>query len=435
MLKKDKLRYNEYFDMQSIFDELYQQSRNNNNFYKLMEVIGSKQNIRLAYRNLKGNTGSKTKGTDGKTIEDISKLNDEMLIKEVRARLEDYNPLPVRRVYIPKPGSDKKRPLGIPTIWDRLIQQCILQVLEPICEPKFHNHSYGFRPNRSTHHAVSRMVSLINLGKHYYCVDIDIKGFFDNVNHGKLMKQAENFAEYYRAANVTLSARFCLDDIQLGHFLQGFYNDSKEFRFDKEASSSECVAKLKEIGMTDKGWVDDFNLHYEMENRSFERGQTFHNFNDHDYMVLEALSPRNLVVMDMKSGSLTIALGATEYKRYPKDEKPTKDNTTIGVSWEHGIYLGSTLSTTNFKAYKREYGTPEKIEDIYDYRAKLKQKFYFYQDMSKDDDVPKKLQNDFLHQMYEDFGTIEEDCFYDRLEDGKYDEGFKERQVKEEKSR
>ena len=108
MLKKDKLRYNEYFDMQSIFDELYQQSRNNNNFYKLMEVIGSKQNIRLAYRNLKGNTGSKTKGTDGKTIEDISKLNDEMLIKEVRARLEDYNPLPVRRVYIPKPGSDKK---------------------------------------------------------------------------------------------------------------------------------------------------------------------------------------------------------------------------------------------------------------------------------------------------------------------------------------
>lgn len=149
MLKKDKLRYNEYFDMQTTFDELYQESRNNNNFYKLMEVIGSKQNIRLAYRNLKGNSGSKTKGTDGKTIEDISKLNDEALIKEVRARLEDYQPLPVRRVYIPKPGSDKKRPLGIPTIWDRLVQQCILQVLEPICEPKFHNHSYGFRPNRS----------------------------------------------------------------------------------------------------------------------------------------------------------------------------------------------------------------------------------------------------------------------------------------------
>lgn len=123
---------------------------------------------------------------------------------------------------------------------------------------------------------------------------------------GRTLGEADNFTEYYRAANVTVSARFCLDDIQLGHFLQGLYNDPKEFRFDKEASSSECVAKLKEIGMTDKGWVDDFNLHYESVDRLFERGQTFHNFNDHDYMVLEALSPRNLVVMDMKSGSLTM---------------------------------------------------------------------------------------------------------------------------------
>ena len=270
----------------------------------------------------------------------------------------------------------------------------------------------------------TNMLMALDDYKSFIAVD-DMSELADNLLQlGRTLGEADNFAEYYRAANVTVSARFCLDDIQLGHFLQGLYNDSKEFRFDKEASSSECVAKLKEIGMTDKGWVDDFNLHYESVDRSFERGQTFHNFNDHDYMVLEALSPRNLVVMDMKSGSLTIALGATEYKRYPKDEKPTKDNTTIGVSWEHGIYLGSTLSTTNFKAYKREYGTPEKIEDIYDYRAKLKQKFYFYQDMSKDDDVPKKLQNDFLHQMYEDFGTIEEDCFYDRLEDGKYDKGW-----------
>ena len=140
---------------------------------------------------------------------------------------------------------------------------------------------------------------------------------------GRTLGEEESFTEYYRAANVTISARFCKDDVQLGHFLQGFYNDSKEFRFDKEASSYECVAKLKEIGMTDKGWVDDFNLHYESVDRLFERGQTFHNFNDHDYMVLEALSPRNLVVMDIKSGSLTIALGVTEYKRYPKDEKPT----------------------------------------------------------------------------------------------------------------
>ena len=189
MLKKNKLRYNEYYDMQHIYDELYAQSKNGNNFYKLLEIIGSEQNICLAYRNLKINSGSKTAGTDGLTIDDIKHLCDEDIIMKVRSSLDNYQPKSVRRVFIPKSGSDKMRPLGIPCIWDRLVQQCILQVLEPICEPKFHNHSYGFRANRSAHHALGRVTSLINISKYHYCVDVDIKGFFDNVNHGKLLKQ------------------------------------------------------------------------------------------------------------------------------------------------------------------------------------------------------------------------------------------------------
>ncbi|HBG5184941.1 TPA: group II intron reverse transcriptase/maturase [Clostridioides difficile] len=189
MLKKDKLRYNEYYDMQHIYDELYAQSKNGNNFYKLLEIIGSEQNICLAYRNLKTNSGSKTAGTDGLTIDDIKHLCDEDIIMKVRSSLDNYQPKSVRWVFIPKSGSDKMRPLGIPCIWDRLVQQCILQVLEPICEPKFHNHSYGFRANRSAHHALGRVTSLINISKYHYCVDVDIKGFFDNVNHGKLLKQ------------------------------------------------------------------------------------------------------------------------------------------------------------------------------------------------------------------------------------------------------
>ena len=85
--------------------------------------------------------------------------------------------------------------------------------------------------------------------KSFIAID-DMSELADNLLQlGRTLGDADNFAEYYRAANVTVSARFCLDDIQLGHFLQGFYNDSKEFRFDKEASSYECVAKLKEIGM------------------------------------------------------------------------------------------------------------------------------------------------------------------------------------------
>ncbi|MEC3017440.1 group II intron reverse transcriptase/maturase, partial [Bacillus cereus] len=176
--------------MQSTLDDLYQQSQNGNNFYKLIELMKMDENIRLAYRNIKRNMGSLTAGTDGMTINDIKMLSTDEVIEKVRTMFGWYEPQSVRRVFIPKPNGDR-RPLGIPTIWDRLFQQCVLQILEPICEAKFHNHSYGFRPNRSTHHALARMKSLVNRKGNgfHYCVDIDIKGFFDNVHHGKLLKQ------------------------------------------------------------------------------------------------------------------------------------------------------------------------------------------------------------------------------------------------------
>lgn len=81
------------------------------------------------------------------------------------------------------------RPLGIPTIWDRIVQQCILQILEPICEAKFYEKSNGFRPNRSAEHALAQAYMLMQKSHLHFVVDIDIKGFFDNVNHSKLIKQ------------------------------------------------------------------------------------------------------------------------------------------------------------------------------------------------------------------------------------------------------
>ena len=174
--------------MQDIQDKLYLQSSEGTKFTHLMEIITSEKNILLAYRNIKKNSGSHTKGVDGKNISHLANLEPDTLIKLVQTKLKNYFPNKVRRVEIPK-DNGKTRPLGIPTIMDRLIQQCILQVLEPICEAKFYKHSYGFRPERSAKHAISRAYFLAQKNNLHYVVDVDIKGFFDNINHGKLLKQ------------------------------------------------------------------------------------------------------------------------------------------------------------------------------------------------------------------------------------------------------
>ena len=185
------LRYWDYYDMTDTFTDLHQRAKNKEKFHYLYDIITSRNNILLAYRTIKSNKGSKTPGTDGKTILDIEKRTENELIEEIQKQLKNYRPKKVRRKLIEK-DNGKMRPLGIPCILDRIIQQCFKQVLEPIAEAHFYNHSYGFRPLRSTHHAMARVQFLVNHSKLHYVVDIDIKGFFDNINHTLLVKQLWN---------------------------------------------------------------------------------------------------------------------------------------------------------------------------------------------------------------------------------------------------
>jgi len=188
--KTNKLRYAEYYDMQDTFDGLYAKAKDGTNFDRLMDLIFSRDNILLSYRNIKRNDGSVTPGTDGLTIRNVEKYTPNELVQKIQNIIKNYSPRTVRRKEIPKPyDPSKSRPLGIPCIWDRLIQQCILQVLEPICEAKFSDNSYGFRPNRSCENAIAQAYRLMQRSHLQYAIEVDIRGFFDNVDHSKLIKQ------------------------------------------------------------------------------------------------------------------------------------------------------------------------------------------------------------------------------------------------------
>jgi group II intron reverse transcriptase/maturase len=151
----------------------------------LLEKVIDRNNLNLAYKRVKRNGGSH--GVDGMQVDELLPHLKQYGIQIKRGLLEGkYCPQPVRRVEIPKPDGKGVRLLGVPSVIDRLIQQAIAQVLTPIFEKEFSNHSYGFRPGKSTHDAIKQAQVYINEG-YTTVVDIDLEKFFDRVNHDKLM--------------------------------------------------------------------------------------------------------------------------------------------------------------------------------------------------------------------------------------------------------
>lgn len=183
-----QLRNNEYYCMQEEFDVLNKRSKNKYVFHDLMKYINEDTNIRLAYRNIKNNGGSKARGLSGNNMDFISNMKLYKYLKKIKEQLDNYTPSTIKRVGIPK-FNGKIRYLGIKEPIDKIVEQAIYQVLNPILIPKFHNNSNGFIEGRSCSRAISQMTNYIIKEKLYYVVDIDIKGFFDNIDHGKLIKQ------------------------------------------------------------------------------------------------------------------------------------------------------------------------------------------------------------------------------------------------------
>jgi len=150
----------------------------------MIEEILDPENLARAWKRVKANKGAP--GIDGMTVEAFPAFAREHWPRIARALMAgNYRPAPVRRVWIPKPDGSK-RPLGVPTVLDRVIQQAIAQVLSPLFEADFSEHSHGYRPGRSAHQAVAGMEAGWKEGRRH-AVECDLKSFFDTVNHERLM--------------------------------------------------------------------------------------------------------------------------------------------------------------------------------------------------------------------------------------------------------
>ncbi len=154
-------------------------------WFSLMDKVYSAGNLRQALRRVQANGGAA--GVDHETVEMFARHEEANLEKISRAlRRNEYQPAAVKRVWIPKPGSKEKRPLGIPTVRDRVVQAALRHVLEPIFERDFAEHSYGFRPNRGCKDALRRVDDLLHHG-YTWVVDADLKSYFDTIPQEKLM--------------------------------------------------------------------------------------------------------------------------------------------------------------------------------------------------------------------------------------------------------
>lgn len=227
---------------------------------KLFEQIIARDELTRAYHAVKANKGAP--GIDGVTVEIFGEhLQEELtrLIEEVTTWT--YRPQPVRRVMIPKPGSTKERPLGIPCVRDRIVQYAIKAVIEPLYEKDFSESSYGFRPNRRQQQALDRAKALVQEGKEWV-VDIDLENFFGTINHDRLMAtlaEKINDKRVLRLIGMTLRSGVIVNG-NLERTSEGSVQGSPLSPLLSNIVLDELDKELERRGLSFCRWADDCNI-------------------------------------------------------------------------------------------------------------------------------------------------------------------------------
>lgn len=155
-------RFSSERELREKLDFIYEKSKSGSSFYGILEVASNEVTIITAIHAIKSNSGANTAGVDRRKMNRYLQMDRNKLISLVQSAFQNYQPKPARRVYIQK-SNGKQRPLGIPTVLDRIVQECLRIVLEPLVEAKFFPNSYGFRPYRSVHDAVHMVFHYANL--------------------------------------------------------------------------------------------------------------------------------------------------------------------------------------------------------------------------------------------------------------------------------
>lgn len=316
---------------------------------KLMEVILQDENLEEAIKRVKSNKG--VAGVDKMTVDEIDeyfKSNKETIKKQILEK--KYRPQPVRRVYIPK-SNGRKRPLGIPTVVDRVIQQAIAQVLTKIYDDTFSDNSFGFRPNRSAQNAIMRTLDYLNEG-YEWVVDLDIEAYFDTVNHDKLISILRE--RVFDSATLHLVRKFLQAGIMekglvksntigmpqegpLSPILSNIYLD----KFDKE---------LEQRGLHFVRYADDSNIFVKSEMAANRVMKSVTSWLERK-LFLKVSSTKTKVVRPTNSNFL----GFTYWKGFSKWEcKPTKKSKkSLYDKCRKELIRKKCVAQTNAKTFTR----------------------------------------------------------------------------------
>lgn len=242
------------------------------------------------------------------------------------------------------------------------------------------------------------------------------------------------WGELYLETNITSNARFCFDEPQLRQFLLGNLNPGsnkkQESYFDEGRCSKECFIVLDAHDLKTNGHSKMGSFTYEKMEHTFHTGEIVRNLNGSDYRVLEVLSERNILFLSVLTGEINVGIDTEYFAKAPRGDDVPTDSVLYGMSWGHGIYLGNKITDIDFDGIRKEYGTPEKIETLTDYRGSLKKTFFLYKKLIENDKISAEVRHAATVSIYEAFGTAKSNIFYDSLLEGHYDSGFQKKEDK-----